>query len=171
MSREPFAADSAIKSNWLDQIAWLLATGCGVGLTPKAPGTVGSLLGPLLVWSWQQQLQRPFYESVFAAVMAFLIGVAAADRTSKRSGLKDPGFIVCDEIVAFCIVFAATTVTWQIAILGFVWFRLFDIWKPWPIPRLERLPGGWGIMADDLLAGLYAALALQASTHLLESVL
>ncbi len=169
MSREPFAADAATKLNSLDRMAWLLATGFGVGLLPKAPGTFGSLLGPLLVWSWQQ-LQRPIYESVLALIGAFLIGVAAADRTSKRASLKDPGFIVCDETVAFCLVFVATTVTWPTAILGFVWFRLFDIWKPWPIPRLERLPGGWGIMADDLLAGVYAALALQASTHLLEFV-
>ena len=169
MSREPFADDTATKSSWLDRMAWLLATGCGVGKLPKAPGTFGSLLGPLLVWSWQQ-FQRPIYETVLAAIAAFLIGVAAADRTSKRTGLKDPGFIVCDEIVAFCIVFVMTTVTWSTAILGFVWFRLFDIWKPWPIARLERLPGGWGIMADDLMAGVYAALALQASTHLLEFV-
>ena len=137
-------------------------------MAPKAPGTFGSLLGPLLCWSWQQ-LNRPLHESVIAAIVAFLIGVAAADRTSKGAGLKDPGFIVCDEIVAFCVVFAATTVTWPTAILGFVWFRLFDIWKPWPIPRLERLPGGWGIMADDLLAGAYAALALRFSDEFVVS--
>lgn len=153
----------------LDRLAWLYATGCGVGLGPKAPGTFGSLWGPLLVAGWQS-LSRPAHEAVLVSIVAFLLGVAAAQRVARRCGLEDPGCVVCDEIVAFAIVFAMTPVTWTTAAIGFVWFRVFDVLKPWPIRRLERLPGGWGIMADDLLAGVFAAAALQGTLRLLESV-
>jgi len=166
MSREPSGGQ---KLNLLDRLAWLYATGCGVGMVPKAPGTFGSLLGPLLVWGWQL-FARPTYEGVVIAMAGVLVGVAASQRTARRYGLSDPGCVVCDEIAAFAIVFALTTVTWTTAVIGFVWFRVFDISKPWPISRLERLPGGWGIMADDLLAGVFAAAALQGSLWLLEFV-
>lgn len=153
----------------LDRLAWLYATGCGVGLAPKAPGTFGSLLGPLIVAGWQT-LARPIHESVIVALIGILVGVAAAQRTAQRLGIEDPGCVVCDEIAAFAIVFAITPVTWTTAAIGFVWFRVFDIAKPWPINRLERLPGGWGIMADDLLAGVFAAAALQGTLWLWEFV-
>lgn len=152
----------------LDRLAWLYATGFGVGLAPKAPGTFGSLLGPLIVAGWQS-LSRPIHESVIVTLAGILLGVAAAQRTARRLGIEDPGCVVCDEIAAFAIVFAITPVTWMTAVIGFVWFRVFDIAKPWPINRLERLPGGWGIMADDLLAGVFAAAALQGTLWLLES--
>ena len=164
MSREPSGGQ---KLNLLDRLAWLYATGCGIGLAPKAPGTFGSLLGPLLVWGWQS-LERPKYESVIVSLVGVLLGVGAAQRTARHYGLSDPGCVVCDEIAAFAIVFAFTPVTWTTAVTGFVWFRVFDIAKPWPICRLEHLPGGWGIMADDLLAGVFAAAALQGTLWLLE---
>ena len=164
MSREPTGGQ---KLSLLDRLAWLYATGCGVGLAPKAPGTFGSLLGPLLVWLWQS-LERPI-EGAAVALIGILLGVGAAQRVARRYGLADPGCVVCDEIAAFAIVFAVTPVTWTTAVLGFAWFRLFDIWKPWPIHRLERLPGGWGIMADDLLAGVFAAVALQGTQWLLNA--
>jgi phosphatidylglycerophosphatase A len=166
MSREP---RSGQKLSLLDRVAWLYATGCGVGLAPKAPGTFGSLMGPLLVAGWQS-LTRPLHESVIVSLAGILIGVAAAQRVARRYGLADPGCVICDEVAAFTIVFAWEPVTWRTAALGFAWFRLFDIWKPWPIRRLERLPGGWGIMADDLLAGVFAAAALQGTLWLLEFV-
>ncbi len=150
----------------LDRLAWMYATGCGIGLAPKAPGTFGSLLGPLLVAGWQS-LSRPIHESLIVAVAGVLLGVAAAQRTARRCGLEDPGCVVCDEIAAFAIVFAMTPVTWTTAVIGFAWFRVFDIAKPWPIRRLERLPGGWGIMADDLLAGILAAASLQGTLWVL----
>ncbi len=166
MSREPSGGQ---KLNLLDRLAWLYATGCGIGMAPKAPGTFGSLLGPLLVWGWQS-LERPRHESVIVSLVGVLLGVGAAQRTARHYGLSDPGCVVCDEIAAFAIVFALTPVTWTTAVIGFVWFRVFDIAKPWPINRLERLPGGWGIMADDLLAGVFAAAALQGTLWLLEFV-
>lgn len=166
MSREP---SSVPNISLLDRLAWLYATGGGVGLAPKAPGTFGSLLGPLIVAGWQS-LSRPIYESVIVAVVGILLGVAAAQRTARRLGIEDPGCVVCDEIAAFAIVFAITPVTWTTAFIGFVWFRVFDIAKPWPINRLERLPGGWGIMADDLLAGVFAAAALWGTLWFFEFV-
>lgn len=166
MSREP---SDGQKLNLLDRLAWLYATGCGIGMVPKAPGTFGSLLGPLLVWGWQS-LSRPMHESVAVTLIGVLLGVGAAQRTARHYGLGDPGCVVCDEIAAFAIVFVLTPVTWTTAVIGFVCFRVFDIAKPWPISRLERLPGGWGIMADDLLAGVFAAAALQGTLWLLEFV-
>ncbi len=155
--------------NLMNRLAWLYATGFGIGLAPKAPGTFGSLLGPLIVWGWQS-LSRPTHEGVIVALAGMLLGVAAAQRVARRCGIEDPGCVVCDEVAAFAIVFAMTPVTWTTAAIGFAWFRLFDIAKPWPISRLERLPGGWGIMADDLLAGVFAAAALQGTLRLLEFV-
>ena len=119
----------------LDRLAWLYATGCGVGLAPKAPGTFGSLLGPLLVAGWQS-FSRPIHESVIVVLTGIFVGVAAAQRTARHYGLEDPGCVVCDEIAAFAIVFAMTPVTWMTAVIGFAWFRVFDIAKPWPISRL-----------------------------------
>lgn len=183
MSREPLSeptppqfidqADTksaiAVWPKWLDALAWVYATGAGVGLSPMAPGTVASLLGPILVGIWQW-LDRPVWESVVLTLASIAIGVVTADRVAIRRGCEDPGFVVCDEIAAFAIVFVGTTVTWQTGLIGFVWFRVFDIAKPWPISRLERLPGGWGIMADDLLAGAFAAAALRGTLWLFEFV-
>lgn len=178
MSREPFGECSPrpapsdpvkAKSSWLDRLAWLYATGCGVGLAPKAPGTFGSLLGPPIVWIWQS-LDRPTHEGLIVTLVGILLGVGAAGRVSRRYGLADPGCVVCDEIAAFAIVLAWTPVTWITAVLGFAWFRIFDIAKPWPIGRLEQLPGGWGIMADDLLAGVFAAAGLQGTLWLLNAL-
>lgn len=152
---------------WLDALAWIYATGAGVGLAPKAPGTVASLFGPVLVWAWQY-FDLPVWEGIALTLLAIMVGVVAAGRVAARRGCEDPGFVVCDELVAFAIVFAGTPVTWQTGLIGFVWFRVFDITKPWPISRLERLPGGWGIMADDLLAGAFAAAALRGTLWLLE---
>jgi phosphatidylglycerophosphatase A len=166
MSREP---SDGPKLSLLDRLAWLYATGFGLGMAPKAPGTFGSLLGPLLVWGWQT-FQRPIHESVVVSLAGVLLGVGAAQQTARRYGLDDPGCVVCDEIAAFTIVFAFAPVTWTTAAIGLVWFRVFDIAKPWPISRLERLPGGWGIMADDLLAGVFAAAALHGTLWLLEFV-
>lgn len=183
MSREPLSEPSSVKTveqfdvrtnakpelavwpKWLDSAAWFFATGAGIGLFPKAPGTAGSVLGPLLVAAWQL-LDRPLSESIVVSLVFIAVGVVAAGRVASRQRCDDPGFVVCDEIIAFAVVFAGITVTWQTALIGFIWFRVFDITKPWPISRLERLPGGWGIMADDLLAGAFASVALRGTLWL-----
>ena len=105
----------------------------------------------------------PLEGSGIALAGALLFGPAvwASDVTASRLGAKDPGLIVVDEVVGQCITFAgATHLNWKSWLAGFVLFRAFDIAKPFPIRRLESLPGGLGIVADDALAGVYAALVL-----------
>lgn len=142
----------------------LLATGLGFGAAPKGPGTVGSLWGPPLAFGMQQAGLAGWTWAAGALLIA-IVGVPICGRAAAILDKKDPGCVVFDEIAAFPLVFAWTEVTWETAILGFGLFRLFDIWKPQPIRRFERLPGGWGIMLDDLIAGMYAALALVLLTR------
>ncbi|MBI3860919.1 MAG: phosphatidylglycerophosphatase A [Planctomycetia bacterium] len=130
-----------------------LGTGFGVGLAPKAPGTFGSLLGLPLVWGIQQLPGWAWYVAPF---VAFALGIPICGIASRRMGLKDPGAIVFDEIAAFTVVFLFVPISLATATIGFVLFRVFDIAKPWPAKRLEALPGGVGIMADDFAAAVYA---------------
>ena len=138
-----------------DGVVLLLATGLGVGYSRWAPGTVGSLWGPPLVWGMQSAGLSGVGWAV-VTVLLVLAGVPICSRAAALMDRKDPGSVVWDEIAAFPLVFAGTSVTWTTAVLGYLLFRLFDIVKPWPVRRFERLPAGWGIMADDLMAGLYA---------------
>ena len=153
----------------LDLLAVSLGTGMGIGFAPKAPGTFGSLLGPPLVIATQQLDLPPAVLSI--VIVAFcLLGIPICSRASVALGKHDPGQVVYDEIAAFWLVFlpqlvTGTPITWQHAIAGFVLFRIFDISKPWPVSQLERLPGGLGIMADDLAAGLMAAAILLILPH------
>lgn len=142
-----------------DQIVLVLATGLGIGFVPVMPGTFGTLLGLPLAWA----VDRPGWPLVIqiaALVAIFLAGIPLCDRAARLLGKKDPGSVVFDEIAAIPVVFLLERMTFSTAILGFVWFRIFDIAKPWPIRRLERFPGGLGIMIDDLMAAIYAGLAL-----------
>ena len=148
----------------LDRLLFSLATGLGLGLIPFAPGTFGSLLGLPLAWGlehfpWWARLAMPF--------VLFAVGVPICAAGARVLRLKDPGPVVFDEIAAFSIVFLATPLNLKTGIAGFVLFRLFDITKPWPARRLEQLPGGVGIMADDYAAGAFAALALWLLDRLL----
>ena len=92
-----------------------------------------------------------------AAAILFLVGIPICAAGARLLGTKDPGAVVFDEIAAFSVLFLFVPFTLWTAVAGFVLFRLFDIWKPWPARRLERLPGGLGIMADDFVAGFYAS--------------
>lgn len=137
----------------------LLATGLGAGYSPWMPGTVGSLWGPLLLWQLQARIASgPLIALIGCGVIA--AGVPLCTQAALRLGLKDPGCIVFDEIAAFFVVFAFQKVDARTAIAGFVLFRIADILKPWPVRQLERLPAGYGIMADDLAAAVYAAVGL-----------
>jgi len=155
-----------------EQCILLLATGLGVGYLPRAPGTFGSLLGPPLVIGllWLN-LALPFY--LLVAAVLFLVGVYICDRAAKILGLDDPGCIVFDEIGAFTVVMLPVVNRnvdgsfWGISLIAFLWFRLFDIWKPWPVRYFDRIHGGWGIMADDYVAAIYAAICLYATLILL----
>lgn len=141
------------------RIVWMLGTGLGVGMAPIMPGTLGSLWGPPLVWMIQAaELSTPIYASI--AVAIFLVGIPICSRVAQQLGAHDPGCVVFDEIAAFPLVFAVTPMTVKSAVLGFVWFRVFDVLKPWPAGRAERFEGGLGIMLDDQVAAVYAALML-----------
>ena len=136
--------------------AHLIALGFGSGLVPKAPGTVGTLLGwPLF---WLIAAVAPDLPNRIALVIgAFLLGVWACGRSGRALGVADHGGIVWDEIVAFALVLLFTPAGWQWAALAFALFRLFDILKPWPIRLADaRLKNGFGVMFDDLLAAGYA---------------
>ena len=130
-----------------------VALGFGLGLAPFAPGTFGSLLGLPLAWGIQQ---LPEWGQWLAPLVCFLVGVPICGIAARGMGLKDPGAVVFDEIAAFSVVFLAVKIDLLTGILGFALFRIFDIAKPWPVRQLERLPGGWGIMADDFAAAAYA---------------
>jgi phosphatidylglycerophosphatase A len=144
------------KSSSFDRLVCLAAAGGGLGYLPKAPGTYGSLLGPAIVWLAQSSgVSGPRDLAILGAVW-FVVGTILSMRAIRVSGVKDPQFVVCDEFLAFAWVYLWTPVTWTTAVAGFALFRLFDIWKPGPVSWAERLPGGWGVMADDAVAGLLA---------------
>ncbi|MGE5193048.1 MAG: phosphatidylglycerophosphatase A [Deltaproteobacteria bacterium] len=134
-----------------------MATGFGLGYAPFAPGTFGSLAGLLLAWGLHF---LPLWEQILAALLCFLIGIPICAAGARLLGAKDPGAVVFDEIAAFPVLFLGTGVNLVSAAVGFVLFRVLDVAKPWPARRLERLPGGLGIMADDFAAALYTAAAL-----------
>ena len=144
-------------------VAWwsatrLLATWFGCGLFPKAPGTAGSLAAALLVIPF---LAAPPYFCLLAALALFPLAIWSAGATARQVGRKDPQLVVIDEVEGQWIALSgATHLNWRSLALGFLLFRLFDIWKPWPTRALERLPGGWGIVLDDCMAGIFAALVL-----------
>ncbi len=137
-----------------------LALGFGSGLAPKAPGTFGTLAG-LLVFLLLPELALPGY--LLVVVISFVLGVWLCERCSRALGVHDHGGIVWDEFVGLWIALIAVPSGWVWLVLGFVLFRLFDIWKPQPIRWLDqRVQGGLGIMLDDVVAGLYALACVQA---------
>jgi phosphatidylglycerophosphatase A len=138
--------------------ARVLATGAGSGYSPFAPGTAGSAVGLLLFWPLTR---LPVAGVVGATVVLFLLGGVAAARVAARTGSKDPGQVVVDEVVGQWVTLLFLPLTPVTAAVGFFLFRLLDVVKPWPARELERLPEGWGIMADDVMAGIYANLLLR----------
>jgi phosphatidylglycerophosphatase A len=143
----------------------LLSLGLGSGLSPVAPGTCGTLLAipPYLLLA---QLSLPYY--LLAVLLAFAAGVYLCGYTSTALGVHDHSGIVWDEFVGFWITMIAVPPTWQWILAGFVLFRLFDIVKPWPVKVADaNMKGGFGIMFDDVLAGLYALVGLQLAMQLL----
>ncbi|MCO6042929.1 phosphatidylglycerophosphatase A [Aeoliella sp. ICT_H6.2] len=145
-------------------LAVWLASGLGVGLFARAPGTFGAIWGLPLAWAY---FQLPGVWTWVAAAMVVALGVPVCDRAARDLAMKDPGPVVWDEFATVPLVFLLVPLSgipvmsdiW-IALTGFGLHRAFDITKPWPCNRLERLPGGWGIMADDIAAALYAAVTL-----------
>jgi phosphatidylglycerophosphatase A len=200
---------SSLKTGRKPRFAIFIATACGLGYLPKAPGTWGSLGGLLMAlapwWilfavgtvSSHQTVESvsflggphfdPFLGAqIFLALVVAGVGVWSADRTAESWGVKDPQRVVIDEVsgqhltlLLGCavpvwwkhmelagmggplgLVTSRSVLNWQYLLVGFILFRVFDIWKPFPARQAESLPGGWGIMADDWAAAVYAGIGL-----------
>jgi phosphatidylglycerophosphatase A len=144
--------------------SYFVAFGFGSGLSPKAPGTAGTVAAvPLYL------LLAGLHPGVYAAVVfiAFVAGVAICDWVARDMAVKDPGAIVWDEFVGLWVALFMLPSGWHWLLFGFLLFRLFDILKPWPVSYFDReLAGGLGIMVDDVAAGLYSLVVLQISAFL-----
>lgn len=135
--------------------AHFIALGFGSGLAPKAPGTFGTLVAIPLYWALA--LALPPLAIAFLAIPLFFLGVWACDVTGRHLGVQDHGAMVWDEIVAFLPLAALASASLPLQAVAFLLFRLFDIWKPFPIRELERrVKGGMGVMIDDVVAAFYA---------------
>ena len=150
----------------MKRLALLVATVFGCGYFPKGPGTVGSLAG-LLIAALLGHYGFGRVELTVLTVAAFPIAVWASSRAALILGRKDPGQVVIDEVLGQWVTLLGAPV-WNAKTLlaGFLLFRLFDIWKPQPVRLAESLPTGTGIVADDIVAGGYAALILYIGTYL-----
>lgn len=140
--------------------AWTVATFFGAGLGKPGPGTWGSAAAVLL-WGLLGWLAHPTTWAMAGFLLAgialsLLFGIPAATIAARESGRKDPGFVVIDEVAGQWITLLGSPLDWRHGLIAFVLFRLFDITKPFPVRQLERLPEGWGIVFDDVAAGMYA---------------
>jgi phosphatidylglycerophosphatase A len=156
----------------LTTLARLIATWFYCGLAPVAPGTAGSIAAIAIAWALNNYFGVSPLAIAGLGVLLAIPGVWAADVTAKSSGKKDPQIVVVDEVVGQWITMAgamslsATPLSWKTWLLALALFRIFDVWKPPPVRQLERLPGGLGIVADDAMAGVYAALILYIAGRL-----
>ena len=147
--------------------ATLVATFFGTGRLKPGPGTWGSL-ATVLVWALASSripVANRTWATIVAAAAVTLIGIPAATQVARVSGLKDPQFVVIDEVAGQLVTLIAVPLAWKTFLAGLILFRVFDIWKPFPIRRLERLPDGTGIVVDDLGAGLYALAVMHLLLH------
>ena len=147
--------------------ATLVATFFGAGRLKPGPGTWGSV-ATVILWALISSripfASRP-WATVVAAAVVTLIGIPAATRVARASGVKDPQFVVIDEVAGQLVALIAVPLAWKTFLAGFILFRVFDILKPFPIRRLERLPEGTGIVVDDLGAGFYALMIMHLLLH------
>jgi phosphatidylglycerophosphatase A len=145
----------------------LVATFFGVGRIKPGPGTWAST-ATVILWAFAT-LKIPAasraWSTVVAAALVMLIGIPAATRVARASGLKDPQSVVIDEVAGQLVALIAVPLAWKTFLAGLILFRVFDILKPFPIRRLERLPEGTGIVVDDLGAGIYALIIMHLLLH------
>ena len=140
-----------------NRLALCLATACGTGYAPFAPGTLGALVG-LAVWA---VLPATAAIQAAAVVLLFVAGSWSGSVAERHFSRTDPSYVVIDEVLGMVMTLSLIPVGWPGAFLGFLLFRAADILKPYPANRLERLHGGVGVMADDAMAGIYANLTLR----------
>ena len=143
----------------LKKIILFIATGAGVGYVPLFPGTLGSLVGVVLFFLLKDL--KPISYLITLVTFSFF-ACWVSTQAEIFFGKKDSQKIVLDEVVGMLVTLAGISFSWSSVVLGFILFRLFDIWKPYPI-RLcqDRLPRGWGVVGDDVVAGIYANLLMR----------
>jgi phosphatidylglycerophosphatase A len=148
-------------------LSWLIATFFYVGYMHPGPGTWASGVTVLLWWLAGHAISPGWLlpGAVLAAAAVTLIGIPPSTVVARESGTEDPGFVVIDEVAGQMIALIGAPLVWKYLLVGFILFRSFDIVKPFPLRRLEKLPGGTGIMMDDVGAGLYALVLLQLWLH------
>ena len=151
------------KSPW----SWLIATFFGIGHLQPGSGTWASAVTLLLWWGAGHWMQASWLlpAAALSAVALTLIGIPPSSVVARESGVKDPGFVVIDEVAGQMIALIGVPLDWKYLLASFILFRSFDIVKPFPLRRLESLPEGTGIMLDDVGAGLYALVLLQLWLH------
>lgn len=149
------------------RVSWLIATFFGIGHLQPGSGTWASAVTIALWCAASLWLPSAWLVPAAIAISALvtLIGIPPSTVVARESGIKDPGFVVIDEVAGQMIALIAAPVNWKYMLAGFILFRSFDIVKPFPLRRLEALPGGTGIMMDDVGAGLYALALLQIWLH------
>ncbi|RDN06263.1 phosphatidylglycerophosphatase A [Acinetobacter baumannii] len=154
--------------SWFNRCIVFCGVGFGSGLAPKAPGTFGSAFALLFVPIW---LSLGFTLSLIAILIMSVVGIYICGQTAKILDVHDDGRIVWDEFAGQSITFLPLLylqqINWIWVITGFILFRIFDVWKPWPIRVIDRqVHGGFGIMLDDIIAGVWAALCTLIIIHL-----
>jgi phosphatidylglycerophosphatase A len=143
------------------RLSLTLASVFYIGFIPGAPGTYASIATTLVffaVYCLDHRVSPALH--IISLCLISLIGVFVSGETSRTAGIEDPSFVVIDEVAGQMLTFLFLPVNAWNLLLGLAAFRIFDMWKPFPIRKLESLPGGFGIMADDLLAGVYGSLAV-----------
>ena len=143
--------------------ASMIATFFGIGRLRPGPGSWGSAATILLWWLASSRIAANWHVAIVIAVAAgvLIVGIPSATLVSRASGLKDPQFVVIDEVAGQLITLIGVPLSWKSVLLGFILFRGFDITKPPPVRKIEHLPGGFGIILDDVAAGLYALAIMQ----------
>ncbi|WP_457643008.1 phosphatidylglycerophosphatase A family protein [Persephonella sp.] len=152
----PEKQESKPEESFKTMTAFLLSTGLFVGKIPVAPGTLGTLVGiiPILIY-WTKGGQYQLINQISITMAVFLVGIWASTVIVETYKEKDPEYIVIDEIAGYMVAMIGFEPTWQNLLMAFVIFRFFDILKPPPIRFFEKLPSGFGVMADDIVAGIY----------------
>ena len=165
MTTRTTSAPGVHKTFW----AWTVATFFGAGLGKPGPGTWGSVAAVLLwagvAWGIHPAAQTLLLVLLAGIALTLILGIPASTLVARESGRKDPQFVVVDEVAGQWIALLGSHASWHHALIALVLFRLFDITKPFPVRQLESLPEGWGIVCDDVAAGLYA-LGVASLLHL-----
>ena len=169
MKTDPFLTPPLGQNQCHTKWAWIVATFFGAGFGKPGPGTWGSVAAVLLwaafAWGLHPTPQTLFFALLAGIALTLVFGIPAASIVARESGRHDPQFVVIDEVAGQWIALIGSHASWRHALIALVLFRLFDITKPFPVRQLEKLPEGWGIVLDDVGAGLYA-LGVASLLHL-----